>query len=70
MRINSRTVVVLPWVVLVFLTMSDGPFRDFYRSGRGFVTLLAGGALSLVGLAVLGRLGRRTEETRVFGGAR
>jgi tight adherence protein B len=69
MRINSRAVVVLPWLVLVFLTMSDGPFRDFYSSARGFVTLLVGGVLSLVGLAVLGRLGKRAQETRVFGGA-
>ncbi|MDQ1520289.1 MAG: tight adherence protein [Actinomycetota bacterium] len=69
MRINARAVVVLPWLVLVFLTMSAGPFRDFYRSGRGFATLLVGGLLSLVGLAVLGRLGRRTDEPRVFGSA-
>jgi hypothetical protein len=31
--------------------------------------LLVGALLSLVGLAVLGRLGRRVEEERVFGGA-
>jgi hypothetical protein len=68
MRINARAVVVLPWVVLVFLTMSDGPFRDFYRSGRGFATLLVGALLSLVGLVVLGRLGRRPDEERLFGG--
>jgi tight adherence protein B len=68
MRINARAVVVLPWLVLVFLTMSDGPFRDFYRSGRGFATLVVGAALSVVGLAVLGRLGKRNEEPRVFGG--
>jgi tight adherence protein B len=69
MRINARAVVVLPWLVLVFLTMSDGPFRDFYRSSRGFATLLVGAVLSLVGLGVLGRLGQRSEEPRVFGGA-
>jgi tight adherence protein B len=69
MRINSRAVVVLPWIVLVFLTMSDGPFRAFYRSGSGFVTLVVGALLSLVGLLVLGRLGRRPEEVRVFGTA-
>jgi tight adherence protein B len=69
MRINARAVVVLPWLVLVFLTMSDGPFRDFYRSGRGFATLAVGAVLSLIGLAVLGRLGKRVEEPRVFGGA-
>jgi tight adherence protein B len=69
MRINARAVVVLPWVVLVFLTMGDGPFRDFYRSGRGFATLLVGAVLSAIGLVVLNRLGRRPDEERVFGGA-
>ncbi|MCU1427267.1 MAG: Flp pilus assembly protein TadB [Actinomycetia bacterium] len=69
MRINSRAVVVLPWLVLVFLTMSDGPFRTFYRSSAGFATLLIGAVLSLVGLVVLGRLGRRPNEERVFGSA-
>ncbi len=67
MRINSRAVVVLPWVVLVFLTMTDGPFRTFYRSAAGFATLLVGGLFSIVGLVVLGRLGRRPGEQRVFG---
>jgi tight adherence protein B len=70
MRINARAVVVLPWVVLVFLTMGDGPFREFYASGRGFATLLVGGALSAVGLVVLGRLARQPGETRVFGETR
>jgi tight adherence protein B len=69
MRINARAVVVLPWVVLVFLTMGDGPFRDFYRSGRGFATLVVGAVLSAIGLVVLNRLGRRPDEQRVFGGA-
>jgi hypothetical protein len=53
----------------VFLTMGDGPFRDFYRSGRGFATLVVGAVLSAIGLVVLNRLGRRPDEQRVFGGA-
>ena len=67
MRINARAVVVLPWLVLVALTARPGPFRDFYRSSGGFVTLLVAAILSVAGMFVLGRLGRDEEEQRVFG---
>lgn len=67
MRINARAVVVLPWLVLVALTARPGPFRDFYRSASGALTLALAGVLSAVGVAALGRLGRRQEEPRVFG---
>ena len=69
MRINARAVVVLPWIVLVVLTMRPGPFRDFYRTSGGVVTLVVGGCLSAIGVLVLGRLGRNAGEARVFGGA-
>jgi tight adherence protein B len=66
MRINARAVVVLPWLVLVALTVRPGAFRDFYRSGGGVVTVLVAAALSIVGVLVLGRLGREPHEQRVF----
>ena len=65
-RINARAVVVLPWVVLVVLTVQEGPFRTFYRGPGGLATLVVGGVLSAVGLATLGRLGRDVPEPRVF----
>ena len=68
MRINSRAVVVLPWLVLVVLTARPGPFRDFYQSGGGVLTLLVAAGLSAIGLVVLGRLGREPREERVFAG--
>jgi len=68
MRINARAVVVLPWFVLVALTASEGPFRDFYRRGAGVAVLLVAGVLSAVGVLVLGRLGHEPSEPRVFGG--
>jgi tight adherence protein B len=68
MRINARVVVVLPWFVLVALTLRPGAFRDFYRSGGGVVTVLVAGALSIAGVWVLGRLGREPAEERVFPG--
>src|SRR5262249_49094099 len=46
MRINARAVVVLPWLVLVALTVRPGPFRDFYRSTGGVVTLCVAALLT------------------------
>ena len=57
MRINARAVVVLPWFVLVALTARPGPFRDFYRSAGGVVTLV------LAGMPDHGR-GRRPRPAR------
>lgn len=69
MRINARAVVVLPWLVLVALTARAGPFRDFYRSSGGFLTLVVAACLTAVGMIFLGRLGRDEDEERVFGTA-
>jgi tight adherence protein B len=66
MRINARSVVVLPWLVLVALTARPGAFRDFYRSGGGVATILVAAALSALGIVALGRLGREPDEDRVF----
>ncbi len=66
MRINARAVVVLPWLVLVALTARPGPFRDFYRSAGGAVTLLVAVVLTAVGVLVLSRLGREPTEERVL----
>ena len=67
MRINARAVVVLPWLVLVALTARPGPFRTFYRSSGGFVTLAVAAGLTAIGVLFLGRLGREEGEERVFG---
>ena len=66
MRINSRAVMVLPWIVLVALTARPGAFRDFYQSGGGLLTLVLAGILTAVGVVVLGRLGREPTEARPF----
>jgi tight adherence protein B len=69
MKLNARAVLVMPWLVLIALTLRDGAFRDFYSSPAGLVVVLAGAALCAVGAWWIGRLGRAHEERRVFGGA-
>jgi tight adherence protein B len=66
MRINARSVVALPWFVLVALTAGRGPFRDFYRSGAGVATIAIGLILSLGGFLLVTRLGRTPPEPRVL----
>jgi tight adherence protein B len=67
MKLNARAVLVMPWLVLVALTIRAGAFRDFYSSPAGLVVVLVGAALCAVGAWWIGRLGRAHEEQRVFG---
>jgi tight adherence protein B len=68
MKLNARAVLVMPWLVLVALTIRDGAFRDFYSSAAGLVVVLVGAVLCAVGAWWIGRLGRAHEERRVFDG--
>jgi tight adherence protein B len=67
-KINARAVFVLPWLVLVALTVREGAFRDFYRSAAGVLVVVIGAALSAIGMLLVARLGREPEEPRVFAG--
>jgi tight adherence protein B len=67
MKINARAVLVLPWLVLVALTVRDGAFRAFYQSPAGLVVVVIGAVLSGIGGWWIGRLGRTHQEQRVFG---
>jgi Flp pilus assembly protein TadB len=67
-KINARIVFAVPWLMLVFLTVRPGPFRDFYRSLAGMAVIAIGGLLSLLGMWLVGRLGKEPDEPRVFGG--
>jgi hypothetical protein len=69
MKLNARAVLVMPWLVLVALTIRGGAFRDFYSSTAGLVVVLVGAALCTIGAWWIGRLGRSHEEQRVFGSA-
>lgn len=67
MKINARAVLVLPWLVLLALTVREGPFRDFYRSPGGLLVVLVAGVLSVAGGLLIARLARTRAEQRVFG---
>jgi tight adherence protein B len=69
MRLNARSVVILPWLVLVLLCIRPGPFRDFYASARGVPVLVIGALMSAFGAGIVRRLGRIDDEPRVFGRA-
>jgi len=67
-KINARAVFALPWLVLLLITMRGGPFRAFYQSTAGILTVMVGAILSLAGLLIVSRLTRDPAETRVFAG--
>jgi len=66
-KINARAVFILPWIVLVAMTVREGPFREFYGTGLGLAVIVAGGVLSLTGSILVSRLGRQPDEPRVLG---
>lgn len=67
-RINARAVLVLPWAVLLLLTASPGHFRAFYQSPAGVGVVALAATLSLLGVWLVGRLGREQVEERVVTG--
>ncbi len=69
-KINSRVVFVLPWLVLVVLTMRSGAYREFYSTPIGIFVVVVCGLMSLLGMAVAGRIGAQPGEPRVFVGPR
>jgi tight adherence protein B len=68
-KINSRAVFALPWGVLILLVLSNDNFRHFYQSFAGFLVVLGGAILSLLGMLIMSRLSKARVEPRVFGGS-
>ncbi len=64
--LNARVVAAGPWMLLVYLTLQDGPYRQFYRSPAGAAVVGVGLVLTAVGLFWTQRLARDTEEPRVL----
>ncbi len=65
-RIEARAAVVLPFAVLVLLCSTSEPYRDFYSSIGGFVVIVVGSGMVMVGMTLIRRLGRLPIETRVL----
>jgi len=65
-RLNSRAVLVLPFLLLIFLNASNESFRDFYSSPMGFIVIMIGTGMLFVGTVMVQRLGRIPGEERVL----
>jgi tight adherence protein B len=68
-RIESWVVGVVPWLLLIYLTATQGPYRDYYRTGTGRLVVLAAGLWWAMGLIVLRALKKQDAEPRVLGAA-
>lgn len=66
-RIESWVVGVIPWLLLVYLTASQGAYRTFYQTGTGRLVVLAAGIWWAMGLVVLRAIKKRDAEIRVLG---
>ena len=66
-RIESWGVGVVPWLLLVYLTASQGAYRSFYQTGTGRLVVLGAGIWWAVGLVVLQAIKKRDAEARVLG---
>jgi len=66
-RIEAWVVGVVPWLLLLYLTATEGSYRDFYRTGAGRLVVLAAGIWWGTGLGVLRYLKKEDVEPRVLG---
>lgn len=66
-RIEAWVIGIMPWMLLVYLTTTQGEYRAFYQSGLGRLVVIGAGIWWALGLAVLQRLKRNEAEPRVLG---
>jgi tight adherence protein B len=65
-KINTWVTASLPWAVLIFVSVQDGPHRDFYRGGGGVIVVVVSALFTLGGVALVRLLGRDPVEGRIF----
>lgn len=68
-RIEAWVVGLMPWMLLVYLTTTQGEYRTFYQGGFGRLVVIGAGIWWAIGLVVLQRLKRSDTEPRVLGAA-
>lgn len=65
-RIESWVVLVIPWLLLLFLSTSSEEYRAYYRSADGLVVVTVAAVWSLVGVLLMKRISRSVSEHRVL----
>ena len=65
-RIESWVVLVIPWLLLLFLSSTSDEYRAFYRSADGLVVVIIAAVWSLAGVLLMRRIGRSVAEHRVL----
>lgn len=65
-RIESRVVLVVPWLLLLVLTLTSTEYRSFYNSSSGLLVVMAALVWSLVGVVLMKHIGRSPPEKRVL----
>jgi tight adherence protein B len=68
-RIEAWVVGVTPWLLLAYLTASQGAYRTFYHTGSGRLVVFVAAIWWAVGLFVLRSVKKRDADTRVLGSA-
>ena len=65
-RIESRVVLIIPWLLLLFLTTTSDQYRAYYHSASGLVVVTIAVVWSLFGLVLMKRIGHSVAERRVL----
>ncbi len=65
-RIESRVVIIIPWALLLFLTVSSAEYRAYYQSSSGLIVVVGAVVWSLMGVALMRYIGRSVTEQRVL----
>lgn len=65
-RIESWVVLIIPWLLLVFLSTSSEEYRAYYRSADGLIVVTLAVVWSLLGVLLMKRISRSVSEHRVL----